>query len=216
MATPRCSARRSAADRASAGSSCDGLREDLADEVVAALGDGQGDAAGGRLVHLRRSATAACLVGRSLVPGLQQSRADQLVEVKRGQAARDVLRVGGFLPGHRVVLAADVVIQRPSYLVDERGHRLPGGPCHAGSLSPAHLVEIYRRRHGRAAAAPGSDRPPRPSGPQSGCRRVAFRRDDAIREEVSGCRRRCRFRPAMASPTPTSHSRTGTAGFRRC
>ena len=87
-----------------------------------------------RLVHLGGAPPPARLVGWGLVPGPQQARFDQLVEVESGEVAGDGDRVGRLLPGHRMVLAADVLVQRAPYRVHERGERLPPRGCHDSQI----------------------------------------------------------------------------------
>jgi hypothetical protein len=101
----------------------DGLGQDLGDQVVAALRDGDRHAVADRLVQLRRAAAPARLVGWRLVARGEQARVDELVEVEGGEAARHAGALGRLLAPDGPLLAADELVQRPPRAVDERRDR---------------------------------------------------------------------------------------------
>src|SRR5690606_34528523 len=112
----------------------DGVCEDLADELVAALRNAEIDPLGRRLIHLRRPSPASRLVTRRLVAGGEQLRLHQLVEMKRGQVPGDRVRVGGLLPGDRMTLAAYALVEPAAHRVDQRRHGLPRCPGHVPQI----------------------------------------------------------------------------------
>src|SRR5215213_403107 len=111
------------------GCSGDGVDQELADQLIAAFGDGDLQLQVGGLVDLG----AAANPGRSLRgpgTGAEQPGGDQLVEVEGGQATGDP-EFGRRLVAAELVAAPDQAVQAPPQLVGQQGGR---GQLAAGLL----------------------------------------------------------------------------------
>src|SRR3989454_4460027 len=82
--------------------------------LVATLGKGELDLAGGTAVQLRRRARPGPTAGRQpAVAGVEQPLLDELVEVERGERTRDAKGAGRFIAPHLASPPDDEEIKTP-------------------------------------------------------------------------------------------------------
>jgi hypothetical protein len=117
----------------------DGLGEQVAEQVVAALGDADGDLGGGGLVGLGGVAGAGWAAGR-VGGGLGQPGSPELVEVEGGQLAGDPCG-GGLVAGDQVGLGGHEPVQALAQLV--RHQAIAAMACRPG-LVAMRLVLLKR------------------------------------------------------------------------